>query len=189
MADNHSCKPKILVNRFDQIENGVGDDGIQPCGGLVKEHDLRIPHHGTCQGSPFNHPSADLRRVLILCPSQTNLFQSGEHLFPDFLFTEMGLFSQREGYIIKHGYGGKQRTALKEKTQLASQLFEFIPSQTEHVLSVNINVPPIRFHQSCDMFQDNRFAVTASSDQSENLTPLHLKRYVLEDFEVFKRFI
>ena len=59
----------------------MANDGVQPGGGFVKEHDLRIPHQGSSKGGPPDHSTADLCWIFILSPAQTHLIQNGKTFF------------------------------------------------------------------------------------------------------------
>src|SRR4030042_4684167 len=103
MADDDGCKSKMFVERLNQIENRMGDDGVQSGGRLVKKHDLRFYYQGPCKSRALAHPSAELSRIFILCSSQTNLIQFLHPPFPDLFFTPFCFLPKRKGHIVING--------------------------------------------------------------------------------------
>src|SRR5215471_17322548 len=49
-----------------------GGDWIETRGWLVEEEDVRVQRHRARQASPLGHAPADLRRVVVLEPRQTD---------------------------------------------------------------------------------------------------------------------
>src|SRR4030042_225924 len=107
MADDDGCKTKMFVKRLNQIENRMGNDGVQSGGRLVKKNDLRFYDQGPCKSRPLDHPSTEFSRIFILCSSQTDLIQFLHHPFPDLFFTPFRFLPKGKGHIVINSEGSK----------------------------------------------------------------------------------
>ena len=115
VRDHDDGQAQLLVQRLQQRAKGIGTVGVQPGRGFVQHEQGRIHDERARQRHALDHAARQLGghlvRVARLQAHHLQLEQGGAaHQF----IRQGAQLAQREGNVVQHAEGGKQRALLKE---------------------------------------------------------------------------
>ena len=125
MTDEDRSETELLPVMGNGAQNRIFPDGVLSGRRLIEENDLRICHESPCQGDALLHAARKLGGIFGCCFREVGLFDSGHHLFLDFLRAHGCRLPQGQGNIVKDRHGVEKGVVLKEVTDLAPVLIPF----------------------------------------------------------------
>jgi hypothetical protein len=151
-----------VVDRVDQ-------DGIEPGGGLVEEHDLGLGDQRACDGHAFAHAARDFGRVFVPHAAEADLVELLLHAPVDLAGPQPASLPEGEGHVVEDRHRVEERPALEDDAIALPDAVQLAAPQARDVGAVHDHRAGIRSEQADEVLEQHRLAPAAAADHHHDL--------------------
>ena len=165
----------------DQLVDHRRADRIDPRGGLVKDHVLRVERERSGDGDLLLHPVAKVRRNargVVVHPHQPELLERHLHRL---LLGHVAVLSDRQRDVLLQGHRVEQRRVLKHHRAPLAHWIEFLLAQARDLEVIQKDLPLVGHQQPHQVLDQHGLSRAGLTDDKEDLAGAHLEVDAAQD--------
>src|SRR6184192_3201613 len=174
-------RAQAVAELEDQVVEQARAHRVEAGRRLVQQERFGIERDGPGQSGSLLHPTADLRRVVVLEASQADQCQLERGDVPDLVLGEIRVLLERKSDVLRERHRAPQRSALIEHAHAPQDRFPFACRRPREVDDAIEDIALRGFTEPNQMTQDRALAAATPTHDDEDAASLDGKIEVRED--------
>ena len=148
---------------------------------LVVKDVLRLPRDGPGDADALSHSARELGRVFGFDPRQIDELQRFPDALHDLRLAETALLAQTHRDVVADRERVEECGELEDVTDVGSERVQLVTRKHRYLLIIDPDRPTIRFQQSNDVLDRDRFAAPREPDEDHGLSLVDFEGESFED--------